>query len=218
VYVINEDNTVWKYLLPAGYAATFAGSTGAATDSTSTTAGKGLAEEFTLTAASGEGTFPAAPASIGCSKVDGEPLLRWPAVLKRASLSLSESIDKGLTEAGEGVVLQAEIETDGGKAVCAMDIAKGKEVVTATLDLKEGKVLEKETAPSDQSVLVKDFKVTAKRAIEAALEKAPGQAVAVELRTQKGKPIIRVRIWSKGTLKVATVNGENGAVIKVGDP
>jgi len=217
VYVVNEDNTIWKYVLPAGYTATFTGSAGAATDSTSTTAGAGLAPEFTLTAASGQGTFPAAPARIGCSPVRREREPDWEAVLKEAALTLSESIDKGLTEAGEGTVMLAEIEPDRGTVVCAMDIAKGKEVVAATLDLKDGKVLAKETATDDQTALVKGFKVTAKRAIEAALKEAPGQAVALELLMYKGQPIIRVRIWSKGKLRVAAVNGEDGSVIAVED-
>jgi hypothetical protein len=49
--------------------ATFAGATGASTNSSSTTTVTGTAE-FTLTGASGQGTFPAAPASVGCSKMD----------------------------------------------------------------------------------------------------------------------------------------------------
>ena len=69
-FVVNEDNTIWKYNLPAAYLATFTGASGASTNSVSTTAGTGLAPEFTLTAASGQGTFPAAPASVGCSKMD----------------------------------------------------------------------------------------------------------------------------------------------------
>jgi hypothetical protein len=67
---VNEDNTIWRYQLPSTYLATFTASSGAATDSTSSTTGTGLATEFTLTAASGQGTFPAAPPSIGCSKMD----------------------------------------------------------------------------------------------------------------------------------------------------
>jgi prepilin-type N-terminal cleavage/methylation domain-containing protein len=69
-FVVNEDNTIWKYNLPATYLATFVGTTGAATDSTSSTTGAGLAAEFTLTSGSQQGTFPMAPASIGCSKMD----------------------------------------------------------------------------------------------------------------------------------------------------
>jgi prepilin-type N-terminal cleavage/methylation domain-containing protein len=70
LFVVNEDNTIWKYNLPAAYSATFQGAAGTGTDSTSTTSGTNLAPEFTLTAASGQGTFPAAPASVGCSKMD----------------------------------------------------------------------------------------------------------------------------------------------------
>ena len=69
-FLVNEDNTIWKYNLPATYVATFTGTSGASTDSTSTTGGANLAPEFTLTVASGQGTFPAAPASVGCSKMD----------------------------------------------------------------------------------------------------------------------------------------------------
>ena len=69
-FVVNEDNTIWKYNLPATYTAAFTGCASTATNSTSTTAGTGLAAEFTLTTASGQGTFPAAPASVGCSKMD----------------------------------------------------------------------------------------------------------------------------------------------------
>ena len=214
IYVVNEDNTVWKYLLPAGYTMTFAGAAGKATDSTSTTAGEGLTEEFTLTAASGEGTFPSAPRRIGCSQVDSEPPVDWEAVLKGATVTLSEAIDKGLKDTGDGTVLLAEIEPDGTKVICSMDIAKGKEVVAATLDLKDGSVAEKATAPYDQSGTAKEFKVTAKRAIEAALEKTPGQALAVELYVNHNRqPILRVRIFSNGKLKVVEVNGEDGSVI-----
>ena len=69
LFVVNEDNTIWKYNLPAAYSSTFTGTSGASTDSTSATTGTGLAPEFTV-AAAGTGTFPAAPASVGCSKMD----------------------------------------------------------------------------------------------------------------------------------------------------
>jgi len=64
-YVVNEDNTIWRYNLPSTYLATYVNTV----PSTSTTAGAGLAAEFTLGAA-GTGIFPAAPPSIGCSKMD----------------------------------------------------------------------------------------------------------------------------------------------------
>jgi len=68
LFVVNEDNTIWKFNLPSTYAAAFVGTQGAGTDSTSGTTVTGSAH-FTL-AAAGTGTFPAAPAAIGCSKMD----------------------------------------------------------------------------------------------------------------------------------------------------
>ena len=68
-FVVNEDNTIWKYNLPSTYTAAFAGANGAAVNSASNTAGAGMAAEFTLVGAT-TGTFPAAPASVGCSKMD----------------------------------------------------------------------------------------------------------------------------------------------------
>ena len=218
VFVVNEDNTIWSYLLPKAYAATYTGSSGAGTDSSSTTAGDGLAPEFTLKAATGQGTFPAAPAEIGCSKSERAPDPDWEAVLKGATLSLSDSIDKGLKETGEGIVVSAEIEPAGDKVVCAIDIAKGKEVVAALLDLKDGSVVAKEKTPEDQSGRIKAYKVTAKEAIEAALKAVPGQAVTIELATHRGKPIFHIQIWSsKKKLKVAAVDGEDGSVIGFDD-
>jgi uncharacterized membrane protein YkoI len=99
--------------------------------------------------------------------------------------------------------------------VCVIDVAKGKEVVVVTVDLKDGKVLAKETAADDQSKLVKDFKMTAKEAIEAALKKVAGHAVAFERGLHRGRPLIYVRVWSEGKLRLVTVNGEDGAVIGV---
>jgi prepilin-type N-terminal cleavage/methylation domain-containing protein len=68
MFVVNEDNTIWKFNLPATYTAVFTGASGTTTDSTSATTVTGTAQ-FTL-AAAGTGTFPAAPASVGCSKMD----------------------------------------------------------------------------------------------------------------------------------------------------
>jgi prepilin-type N-terminal cleavage/methylation domain-containing protein len=69
-YVVNSDNTIWRYNLPATYTAVFQPTFGAANDSTSATLGAGLVPQFTLAANPGQGTFPSAPASVGCSKMD----------------------------------------------------------------------------------------------------------------------------------------------------
>ena len=68
LFVVNSDNTIWKFNLPATYQATFTGTGGTTTDSTSSSTVTGSAF-FTLGTGSG-GTFPSAPAAAGCSKMD----------------------------------------------------------------------------------------------------------------------------------------------------
>ena len=70
LYIVNSDNTIWRYSLPANYTATFQPTANAANDSLSSTAGANLVPQFTLAANAGQGTFPSAPASVGCSKMD----------------------------------------------------------------------------------------------------------------------------------------------------
>jgi prepilin-type N-terminal cleavage/methylation domain-containing protein len=64
LFIVNADNTIWKYNLPATYIMTFTAIAGS-TDSTSAITGTG--QSTTLDAAAG---FPASPGSIGCSKMD----------------------------------------------------------------------------------------------------------------------------------------------------
>lgn len=63
-FIVNADNTIFKYNLPAGYVCTFTAATGASSDSTSSISGSGQA---TINDA---GTFPASPGSLGFSKMD----------------------------------------------------------------------------------------------------------------------------------------------------
>ncbi len=62
LFIVNEDNTIWKYNLPAGYLLSFTAI--GSGDSTSTISGTGSA------LLDGATTFPATPGSIGCGKMD----------------------------------------------------------------------------------------------------------------------------------------------------
>jgi prepilin-type N-terminal cleavage/methylation domain-containing protein len=63
LFIVNADNTIWKYNLPATYVMTYTAIAGAADgDSTITGTGSALLDDGT--------TFPASPGSIGCSKMD----------------------------------------------------------------------------------------------------------------------------------------------------
>jgi uncharacterized membrane protein YkoI len=214
IFVVNEDNTIWQYPLPSGYTATFTGSSGAATDSTSTTAGKGLAEELTLTAASGQGTFPGIPRAIGLSPVKDDPAPEWGKLVKGGAIPLSEAIDKGLKEAKGGVVVNVAIEEDDGKTVILLVINLKDGILDLRMDAAEGGILTKTSELENWSNVVRPFKVTMKQAVEAAEKKTSGKAVGARLYAHE-KPEIGVTIWLDGKASIVTVDGETGNVTGV---
>jgi len=63
LYIINADNTIWRYQLPSGYVATFTVVQGT-TESSSAVAGTASPLFDGVT------TFPPSPSSVGCSKMD----------------------------------------------------------------------------------------------------------------------------------------------------
>jgi len=64
LFIVNADNTIWKYNLPAGYIMTFTAIAGTS-DGDSTLAGTGQPAFFDDAL-----VFPASPGSVGCSKLD----------------------------------------------------------------------------------------------------------------------------------------------------
>ncbi len=62
LFIVNEDNSIWKYNLPGGYVCTFTAISTA--DSSSVFTGTGNVGLDSAT------TYPATPGSIGCSKLD----------------------------------------------------------------------------------------------------------------------------------------------------
>ena len=139
-------------------------------------------------------------------------------LLKDAKSTLSEAIDLGLKEAKEGTIVKAEIEEEGGKIIWTMDIAQGAKIREIGLTVADNKVVENIEEKEDQSALVKAFKITATKAIAAALKKSDGKAVHVELKLEKEKPVVEVKIFKDGACKTAVVNGETGEVVRVDEP
>jgi prepilin-type N-terminal cleavage/methylation domain-containing protein len=63
LFIVNADNTIWKYNLPAGYAMTY-------TAISSSDSSSGIAGTGQTTTLDGAAIFPSSPGSIGCSKMD----------------------------------------------------------------------------------------------------------------------------------------------------
>jgi uncharacterized membrane protein YkoI len=142
---------------------------------------------------------------------DAFPAQDYPELLKDSKISLVEGIALGLKEAREGVVWKAELE--GDKEVhWAIDVAQGAKVFAVDIDVKTGKVVGTDTENADQSRLAKAARIPLARAIEVALKKSPGQAVAAEFKLAGEKAQASVKILIKGKVKAVTVDAETGEI------
>ena len=81
------------------------------------------------------------------------------ALLKKAAYPLTEAIQKATPIAKEGVLVSAELEDDGGKAVYVVEFAVDKKVIEIKLDAATGELLKKDVEEDDKSDVVKACKL-----------------------------------------------------------
>jgi len=134
-------------------------------------------------------------------------------LVKEAKVSLAEGIALGLKEAKEGVAFKAELE--GDKTIhWAIDIAQGTKVVAIDIDVKTGKVIETDSEVSDHTAVIGAAKISLTKAIEAALEKSPGVAVAAEFKLSGGRSVCEVKVLGKDNkVRRVRVDGETGQLL-----
>jgi len=137
----------------------------------------------------------------------------YEALLKDSKVSLSEGIEKGLAEAKSGIVYKAELEGDK-TTHWAVDVSQGAKVLAVDIDVKTGQVVGTDEEATDKSKLAQSAKITMLKAIEIALQKAPGKAVAAELKLDGEKALFDIKVLSKKKLKTVKVDAVSGEVAK----
>src|SRR6185295_2777362 len=95
----------------------------------------------------------------------------------------------------------------------AVDVSKGDKVLAVDVDAKTGKVVATDLENTNQSKLAKSAKVTILKAIEAALKKTPGQAVAAQLKLTGDTAEFEVKIFAKDKVKVVKVDAQSGEAV-----
>jgi uncharacterized membrane protein YkoI len=135
----------------------------------------------------------------------------YAALLKDTKVSLSEGIEKALSEAKEGIVFKAELE--GDKTLhWAVDVSKGDKVLAIDIDAKTGGVVATDVENTDQSKLAKSAKVQILKAIETALKKTPGKAVSAALKASGDQAAYDIKILAKDKLKSVKVDAQSGEI------
>lgn len=136
-------------------------------------------------------------------------------LLKQAAYPLSEAVRKALEAAKGGVVLNAELEDEDGKAVYSIDIAQEKKTVEVVLDARTGELIKKGVEDDDQSDLAKACKITLAQALQISMQKVAGQVVAAEAEIEDDKPILEVKIFGDGKVQKVKVDAVTGEVLKI---
>jgi uncharacterized membrane protein YkoI len=138
-------------------------------------------------------------------------------LFKAATFSLTDAIDKALAvnEAKECVVVNAEIEEEGGKIIYSMQLAKGEKVLEINFDVTSGSMDPVVTENEDKSAQAKAAKITVKQAIEAATKKAGTKTIEASLNMVEGIPLWEVKVWTpKKAEKTVTIDALTGEIKK----
>jgi len=140
-------------------------------------------------------------------------------LLKSATLTLGEAIDRGAKDVADGVPLTAYIEDNEGNPCFFVFVNKGRDTFQVAVDPKTGKVLEKETVPESDAKhdasIVGALKITLAKAIEKALGKVPGKAVYADFDLDEKGPVeAEVDVFAEGKVTRVFVNGTTGEVMR----
>ena len=133
----------------------------------------------------------------------------WKERVAEAKVSIVDAIDRGLKEAGEGVVFHAELEGDPGELVYSIDIAQGETSRNVHISASDGSVVLNEVEDEDHSPEVKAVRIGLKDAVAAAGE---GTVVEAELVLDNDKPIVVVKVFAGGRIATVLVDGVSGKV------
>lgn len=136
-------------------------------------------------------------------------------LLRQSAYPLTEALAKALEAAKGGVVLNAELEDEDGKAVYSVDVAVENKTVEVVLDAKTGELLKKDIEDDNQSRLAKACKVTLAQAIGTSLQKVAGKVYAAEAEFEDDRAVLEVKILGDGKVHKVKVDAASGEVLKV---
>ena len=130
-------------------------------------------------------------------------------LLAEAKITLLQAIERAAREAPEGVVVEAELEKEGGRVVYSLDIAQKGAVLELHLDAHDGSVVSREYESKDLTKLAQ-AKVSLAQAVSAALSAHPGQAVAASYHEKSGRLSVDVKLVSDGKDREVMVDAATG--------
>ena len=136
-------------------------------------------------------------------------------LLKEATVTLPEAVEKALPEIKDGSAISARLAEDKGRVLYVVSVAQGTTGVRLFIDAKTKEVVQKAALKKNYAALVGASKLTIAKALEAAVLKVPGKATRVSFGLKKGKPVAEVMVFKDGKLFEVKLDAVTGSVIKV---
>jgi uncharacterized membrane protein YkoI len=136
-------------------------------------------------------------------------------LLKEATVTLPEAVEKALPEIKDGSAISARLAEDKGRVLYVVTIAQGATGTRLYIDAKTKEVVQKAALKKSYAALIGASKLTLAKAVEAALLKVPGKATKVEFELKKGKPIAEVIVFKDGKTFEVKLDAVTGSVLKV---
>lgn len=136
-------------------------------------------------------------------------LQSWEERFAEVKIPITDAIDLGLKEAGDGVVFHVELEGDLGSQVYSIDIAQGESSRNVHISAVDGSVVLNEVEDEDHSPEVEASKIGLKEAIAAA---GGGTIVEAELVLDGDKPVVIVKAVADGKLASVLIDAKSGKV------
>ncbi len=136
-------------------------------------------------------------------------------LLKEATVSLPEAVEKALPEIKDGNAIAARLKEEKGRVLFVVSVAQGESAVRLAIDAKTKEIVEKTTLKKSYVKLLGASKLSLAKAVEAALLKVPGKATRVSFELKKDKPVAEVMVFKDGKLFEVKLDAVTGSVIKV---
>jgi len=136
-------------------------------------------------------------------------------LLKEATVSLPEAVEKALPEIKDGSAIAARLKEDQGRILYLVSIAQGESAVRMSIDAKTKEIVGKVSLKKSYARLLGASKLSLAKAVEAATLKVPGKATRVRFGLKKGNPVAEVIIFKDGKIFEVKVDAVTGSVIKV---
>ena len=134
-------------------------------------------------------------------------------LLGKAKITLLEAIDMAAKAAGDGVVVQADLEEDKGNVQFAVDVAVGTKTRAISFRASDGKILENDTDDEDRSAIAKGVRFPLALAVTAAVGQTKGKAVSALFATSGGRQVAKVFVFDGGKVSVLAFDAVTGQAI-----